>query len=130
MLDASVLLAYSRNETGVEQVRDALAAGATTSAVNWSETLTRLATVSALSAATLDQQLRTQGFAGDLLIIVPLVHDDAVLAAELRASTRHLGLSLADRCCLATALRLNRPVLTADRAWAELSIAIPIDLIR
>lgn len=84
MLDASVLLAYSRNETGVEQVRDALAAGATTSAVNWSETLTRLATVSALSAATLDQQLRTQGFAGDLLIIVPLVHDDAVLAAEHR----------------------------------------------
>ena len=98
--------------------------------VNWSETLARLATLSATDATSLDRQLRAQGFAGDLLGIVPVTHEDAVVAADLVAATRHRGLSIGDRCCLATAIRLALPVLTADRAWASLSVGVALTVIR
>jgi PIN domain nuclease of toxin-antitoxin system len=56
---------------------------------------------------------------------------DAVRAAELRRISRHRGLSLGDRSCLALAARLGAPVLTADRAWVDIDgLAIPITLIR
>ena len=48
----------------------------------------------------------------------------------LRVPTGHLGLSLADRACLALGQRLNLPVYTADRVWAQLQLSIPIHLIR
>lgn len=60
----------------------------------------------------------------------PLSEQDAMRAARLRASTRKLGLSLADRCCLALASRLERPVLTADRAWADVDAGVDVRLIR
>lgn len=99
-------------------------------AVNWSETLTRLTRLPSLDVLSLDLQLRAQGVGRDLLAIVPVTHEDGVVAADLMAITRPFGLSLGDRCCLATALRLSLPVLTADRAWANLSIGIDITLIR
>jgi ribonuclease VapC len=39
-------------------------------------------------------------------------------------------LSLADRACLSLALRLNLPVLTCDRIWAELTLPLRIQLLR
>lgn len=49
------------------------------------------------------------------------IHDctevDAWTAALMEPATRHLGLSLGDRTCLALGVRLGLPVLTADRAW-------------
>jgi PIN domain nuclease of toxin-antitoxin system len=50
--------------------------------------------------------------------------------ADLRRPTSHLGLSLADRACLALALRLGLPIVTADRAWAELELAVQVQTIR
>jgi ribonuclease VapC len=44
-----------------------------------------------------------------------------ILGADLRARTKHLGLSLGDRACLAAARSRDLPVLTADRAWAKLA---------
>jgi ribonuclease VapC len=46
--------------------------------------------------------------------------EDAELAAELWAATRHLGLALGDRSCLATAKRLKVPAVTADRNWTKI----------
>jgi len=54
----------------------------------------------------------------------------ALIAARLRPLTRHLGLSLGDRICLALAIERQCPALTADRNWANLKIGIPIQLIR
>jgi ribonuclease VapC len=39
-------------------------------------------------------------------------------------------LSLADRACLSLALRLNLPVITCDRGWAELALPLRIQLVR
>jgi ribonuclease VapC len=65
-----------------------------------------------------------EGLADDLLAVGLLVADfsteHASVAAELWASTRPLGLGMADRACLATAVVLGVPVLTADRPWASI----------
>ena len=44
----------------------------------------------------------------------------AIASGKLRASTRTLGLSLGDRCCLALALEHGAEVVTADRPWKVL----------
>jgi ribonuclease VapC len=44
--------------------------------------------------------------------------------------TRHLGLSLADRACLALGRLRRLPVLTTDRAWRSLHISVRIEVIR
>jgi ribonuclease VapC len=54
----------------------------------------------------------------------------ADMAGGLISSTRHLGLSLGDRSCLALALILKAPVYTADRDWAKLDLGLDIHLVR
>ena len=54
----------------------------------------------------------------------------AVVAADLRTVTRHVGASLGDRACLALAKTNDWPILTGDRRLAELDIGIDIRLIR
>ena len=44
--------------------------------------------------------------------------------------SKPLGLSLADRACLVTAIRLHCPVITADKVWQLLDIGVEIHLIR
>ena len=55
---------------------------------------------------------------------------DAATAAALRAATRHAGLSLGDRACLALALREKVPVMTADRDWLKVDVGVEVLLIR
>ena len=56
--------------------------------------------------------------------------DFAYRTGGFRTATRRRGLSLGDRACLALARRLDVPVLTADRSWADLDIGVEIRLIR
>lgn len=62
--------------------------------------------------------------------IEPLTEADCVTVARLRATTRPLGLSLADRACLTLAKRLGVPALTTDRAWADADTGAEIQLVR
>ena len=62
--------------------------------------------------------------------IEPFTSAHARTAGTLRASTRHKGLSLSDRACLALALQLDADVYTADRAWAAVDVGCRIHLIR
>jgi PIN domain nuclease of toxin-antitoxin system len=64
------------------------------------------------------------------LTVVPFTALLAFRAAELRNPTRKIGLSLGDRACLATALELGLPVVTADRVWSKLKLGIDIHVIR
>ena len=82
----------------------------------------------------LDRQVEVQGLRQDLeglgLRVLPFTADQAERTASLRAETRHLGLSLGDRACLALAAELDLPAITADRVWKDLAIGIEIRVAR
>lgn len=130
VLDASALLAHLLAEPGGDVVRDTLAEhAAVMSAVNWAEVLSRLASAGA-DPDEVAQRLASEAALGDVLTVISLEGSDGPAIARLRPTTRHLGLSLADRACLALAQRLELPVLTTDRAWAQLQIDVEIRLAR
>ena len=124
MLDASALIAWLRNEPGADVVQRALDAGSVINAVNLAEVLTRFHDIGVAGTEVL----------GDLhlagVTTLSYGEDDAQQTADLRAATRSGGLSLGDRACLALAIRLGRPALTADRAWAPLNVGAQVELIR
>jgi ribonuclease VapC len=119
ILDASALVAFLHEEEGAAEVADAVSRSASISAVNWAETLSKFAE-RGVQASGLASDLEEQGLLHGLLEVVPLTAEDAIVIADLRPRTKELGLSLGDRACLALALRLQLPVLTADRTWAHL----------
>jgi ribonuclease VapC len=129
VLDASALLAFVYDEAGAERVQDALKTGALASTVNWAESVSRMIDRGQPVDETVDR-LRSLIQESGSIDLVPFTESHAREAARLRATTRHLGLSLADRACLALG-RLHRlPVLTTDRAWRSLHISVKIEVIR
>lgn len=123
VLDASAVLAWLQDEPGAGEVEPHLQDGFV-SAVNWSEILQKVAQRSQDPRRT-GALLRALG-----LVIVPLTQEDAEAAAALWPQVHAAGLSLADRCCLALARRLEATALTADKVWAGLTIDLPITLVR
>jgi ribonuclease VapC len=109
-LDASALLAYLHGEPGGTRVREQLRHAAISS-VNWSEVVQK-ALAHGTDVGGLREELESFG-----LQIVDFNPSDGEDAAHLWAQTRQLGLSLADRACLALGRRLGVPVLTADQTW-------------
>jgi len=128
VVDASALLAYLLGEPGSAAIRAALAAGAAMSIVNYAEVLTRLGD-SGDDPASTHRRLTEQGLFGGLLDVVSLTDDDVVTMARLRNPTRAQSLSLGDRACLATGLRLGWPVVTVDRNWAAVHVGVVVQLI-
>jgi ribonuclease VapC len=68
----------------------------------------------------------------DATAAIIVAHDAelAVDAAVLRRATRHRGLSLGDRACLALARRLEVPAYTADRSWGDLDVGLDNRVVR
>lgn len=62
--------------------------------------------------------------------VEPFSADDALVAASLYPEVSAPGLSLGDRACLALAQRLDAPAVTADHAWALLSLDVAVRLVR
>lgn len=123
VIDTSALLTILLDEPGADQVRPHLATGQM-SVVNLCETYTKLVEAGLSRDDAEHQVMRLE------LRISPFHEAHALEAAMLRPMTRHLGLSLGDRACLALARLTNLPVITADRAWTALDIGIDIRLIR
>lgn len=123
ILDASAVLALVKREPGHECVAELFASAACLiSAVNWSEVLAKLAESGQPEDAVLAAaQALTP-------TIVPFDARQAELCGLLRPATRHLGLSLGDRACLALARQLGSTVLTADRPWLSLGEALGLDI--
>jgi ribonuclease VapC len=128
-LDASALLAFVYDEDGADRVQAALQTGGLASTVNWAEAVSRM-TERGQSADDAVSRLRALIQESGAIELVPFTESHAREAARLRPQSRHLGLSLADRACLALG-RLHRlPVLTTDRAWRSLRISVKIEVIR
>lgn len=123
VLDASALLAYLRQEPGAELV-DALLADSRMASVNWAEVVQK-----SISAG-----VDVEGMQADLqalgMRVEPFLPVDGEQAALLWPLTRELCLSLADRACLSLGLRLGLTVVTCDRAWAQLPMELPVQLLR
>jgi ribonuclease VapC len=99
-------------------------ANAWISAVNLSEVLTRMPELGVPDTVT-DAAVEKLN-----LRVVAFDQAQAAAAARLRPATRHAGLSLGDRACLALAQRLGCPAVTADRAWATVGVGVEVVLIR
>ncbi|MCA9957054.1 MAG: type II toxin-antitoxin system VapC family toxin [Ardenticatenaceae bacterium] len=123
VLDASALLAFLFQETGQELVAPHLE-DCCLSTVNLSEVVGRFVRDGHDAEAVLNKLLSTQ------IEIVPFSAQQAGVAALLLPLGKSLGLSLADRACMALAMTRNVPVLTADAIWQELDLPIEVNLIR
>ncbi|MES1945221.1 hypothetical protein PC39_13927 [Salinisphaera sp. PC39] len=123
VLDASAALALIYRESGHERV-EARLAGSVMSAANVSEVAAHLG----FRGAGRDEIEAI--LAGVGAEVVPVDRAIALVAGELRRPTAELGLSLGDRLCLATARVMDRPAVTADRAWAALDLGIAVECIR
>ena len=123
VLDASALIAVLREEPGAAAV-EGLLDSAAISAVNLSEVQAKLVERGTPAASAWSWLI-------DLgLEVVDFDLPQARIAGDLRCPTRSRGLSFADRACLALAQVLQRPAVTADRAWADLEVGVEIRMIR
>jgi PIN domain nuclease of toxin-antitoxin system len=112
VLDASAVLALVREEPGADKVIRHIGSAAI-SAVNLQEVIKELL-LSGLAEPTIRElldELRLDVRAHDV--------DAAYAAAALHAQTREFGRGLGDRSCLALAIQLGIPALTADREWKK-----------
>jgi PIN domain nuclease of toxin-antitoxin system len=123
VLDASAVLALILREPGADRVQADIDAAAA-STVNMAEVFARCQD-RGLDPARIGDICIDMG-----LETLPFTAAHALMAGQLRISTRALGLSLGDRACLATAMLAKKPVLTADRAWLQLDLGLEIVAIR
>jgi PIN domain nuclease of toxin-antitoxin system len=123
VLDSSVLLAILKNEQLDDEIQEAIE-GAAMSAVNFTEVWTKIYDLG------LTEDPRIGSLFSLLSRIEPFTESQARLAADLRTATRHAGLSLGDRACLALALTIRGEVYTADRQWQNVNVGCDIHLIR
>ncbi len=122
VLDTSAVLALLFLENGYRIVEPIISESAI-STVNVAEVLTKLI------QDQIDLDIATNEFFKLNLTIVEFTMAQSIKAAELRPLTKHIGLSLGDRACLALTLQENAVAVTADRIWARLDLC-PIEIIR
>ena len=123
VLDASALLTYLKDEPGGDVV-EAVLAECAMSSVNWAEVIQKSIAAGVVVEGMLDD-LQALG-----LVVETFTPEDAEIAGQLWEQTRQYGLSLGDRACLSLGLRLNVPVLTCDRTWANLTLSLDLRVIR
>jgi ribonuclease VapC len=124
VLDASAILAVISGEPGIEKLTPDLLARAVGSAVNLAEVQTKLVgrgwtSVQAWEDAT-----------SPVREVIPFDEQQARIAGDLVTQTRHVGLSLGDRACLALGIALKLPVYTAEKAWKQLKLSVKVHVIR
>lgn len=115
VLDASAVLALIRSEPGGDKVVEHVGRAAI-SAVNLHEVIKELF-LSELDEPTIREVL------GELRLDVrPHDTDAAYAAAALHVQTKQFGRGLGDRSCMALALQLGVPALTADKEWRKVKV--------
>jgi PIN domain nuclease of toxin-antitoxin system len=123
ILDASAILAVLNKEPGAELVLAALD-DAMVSAVNYAEVTSKL-----IDGGT-DRHSAREVILSLGVRVADFDIDLADRTGELRPLTRHRGLSLGDRACLALAEQENAPALTSDARWRDVTPTVEVRLIR
>jgi ribonuclease VapC len=123
VFDSSATLAVIHAEPGADAARAALA-GSIMSAVNLAEVVAKLCEQGCdeALARSLVEELGLE--------VVPLSAATAWTSGLLREATRSAGLPLGDRACLALAIELGLPALTADKRWSAVRTKAKVELIR
>lgn len=124
VVDASAILAVINREPGQDKLTVALLAHAVASTVNLAEVHAKLVSRGWPPDEAWEDATSAIGEA------VAFNEQQAKISGNLVTQTRHLGLSLGDRACLALGLALKAPVFTAERTWKKLKLDIPIHVIR
>jgi ribonuclease VapC len=125
VLDTSALLTALYAEPGKERVDNHLIeAACLVGAVNLAEFASKCA-----DAGMAYKEIESIVQALDIEVAA-LTPEQAYATGLLRPQTRHLGLSLGDRACLALAKSRDAVALTADRAWLGLDIGVKIECVR
>ncbi len=117
------MLAVLQLEPGGDIVADAIE-NAVMSAVNLSEVIAALSR----KGMAVSEAVRVMRIFQ--LRVEPFDETAAYATAALLNPTRPYGLSLGDRACLVLGQRLNFPIMTADKAWANLDLGIELKMIR
>ncbi len=115
ILDSSALIALINNETGADVV-EPLLGGIVMSALNVSE----------VAGILMDLGMSNEECKNNIEpyidVIVPLDAQQSFDIAFLKKSTKHKGLSIGDRACIALGIKMQLPIYTADKVWAELDL--------
>ena len=115
ILDSSALIALIKNETGADVV-ESLLGRIVMSNLNVSE----------VSGILIDLGMSYEECKNSVEpyidVIVPLDVEQSFDIAFLKKSTKHKGLSIGDRACIALGIKMKLPIYTADKVWADLDL--------
>lgn len=121
--DASAVLMVLKSEPGWERLVEEFDQGMIGS-INLAEVAGKLIEAG-MPVDDVRQSIRSLAFE-----VVPFSEEHAYLCGLLRPPTRSHGLSLGDRACLAVALAVELPVVTADRRWQDLDVGVEVHVAR
>lgn len=122
ILDASAVLAILRNERGADKAM-LHARGSAISSVNLAEVLSKASDLG-MNLSTVRRQVERLEIGTE-----PFTSRHAEISGALRKPLRHGHISLGDRACLALGIDLHRPIVTADRKWAEFDFDLPVEIV-
>jgi len=123
IIDTSAILAVIFGEPGQEMAAR-LAREATISTVTLAEIVTKCTEMGVPEHIALDYLQHSN------IEVASFDQNLAILTGELYAKAPKGVLSLGDRACIATAIRLGGTAVTADRVWSELDLPCPVEVIR
>jgi ribonuclease VapC len=124
VLDASAILAVINSEPGGQELTPELLARAVSSAVNLAEVQTKLVSRGWTPAQAWEDAT------SPVREVLAFDEQQARIAGDLVTQTRHLGLSLGDRACLALGIALKLPVYTAEKLWKKAGVGVRVHVIR
>lgn len=128
VIDASALLALLQNEPGAQRVEELIESVDSPDVTAAYLSTVNLTELHQLLGPKIPESL--VGGEGSVIQAMPYTAEHARTTAGLQKATKKAGLSLADRACLALAIELGLPAITADRAWSKVAVGVELEVIR
>jgi PIN domain nuclease of toxin-antitoxin system len=121
---SSALIMLFAKEAGYESVRQNLK-HAIISSVNIAEVYKYCIEVQNLTEEDCRNLIKLSG-----IKIIDFCEEQALISAKIIKQTKHYGLSLGDRGCIALAMLKNYPILTCDKIWQKVDLDVEFIMAR